>query len=185
MLSRAYLPWPHEEGATEFDNINMAKFLPMSDKRLEQFCKETAADENLQKMSSIILSRWPEEKDRIPAQLHAYYNVRDEISVQDGLIFKGAKIEVLKTMRQEIMSRIHSSNMGVESCLRRAKRIFVPAWNVSGGQGHYLQVWNLSEAWYWPTERDSHEPWGTNASMAKGWHRPFQSRYSTSMIYVC
>ena len=54
MLSRAYLP--HEEGAAEFDNINMAKFLPKSDKRLEQFHRETAADETLQKMSPIFLS---------------------------------------------------------------------------------------------------------------------------------
>ena len=47
--------------------------------------------------------------------------MRDELTVQNGLIFRGQRIVVPRRLRSEMKKRIHSSHLGAESCLRRAR----------------------------------------------------------------
>ena len=54
----------------------------------------------------------------------------DEISLHNGLLFKSQRVIVPKTMKSEILSRVHSSHQGIVSCLRKAKDIvFWPEMN--------------------------------------------------------
>jgi hypothetical protein len=48
LLSRSYLPGTPEPNLGEFEHINMARFLPISDERLSEIREATAADETLQ-----------------------------------------------------------------------------------------------------------------------------------------
>ena len=52
-----------------------------------------------------------------------FWNYREEISLHSGILFKNQRVIVPKTMRPEILSRIHSSHQGVASCLRKARDI--------------------------------------------------------------
>ena len=54
-------------------------------------------------------------------QVMPYFIVRDELSVQDGLILRSERVAVPQALRQDIKQRIHSSHMGAESCLHRAR----------------------------------------------------------------
>ena len=57
----------------------------------------------------------------MPHQLAFYFNTRNEYSVQDGLIFKGDRLVIPHSLRPEIREAIHSSHIGVELFLRRAR----------------------------------------------------------------
>ena len=57
--------------------------------RLARLKGETAQDETLQALAKVIKVGWPEDKDRIPLDIRAYHNVRDELTVENGLIFRG------------------------------------------------------------------------------------------------
>ena len=46
--------------------------------------------------------------------------MRDKLSIQDGLIFKGKRVVVPRASRSELLKRIHSSRLGVNGCLNRA-----------------------------------------------------------------
>jgi len=50
-----------------------------------------------------------------------YWLYQDEISVHNGVLFKNHRVIVPKLLRAEILSRIHSSHLGAESCLRKAR----------------------------------------------------------------
>ena len=50
-----------------------------------------------------------------------YYSVRDELSIYDGLVFKGERLVEPQTLRAEIKKELHASHAGVEGCLRRAR----------------------------------------------------------------
>ena len=129
-LSRAYLPSTDHPQMAEFEQVNMASFLPISDLRLQEIRNETEKDETLQILKSVILQGWPPERSDAPAQVTPYYSVRDELSVQDGLIFRGERVVIPKVLRGDIKQRVHSSHMGAESCLRRAREcIFWPGMN--------------------------------------------------------
>ena len=57
----------------------------------------------------------------LPEQLSPYYSYRDELAVQDGLIFKGERVIIPLSLRKEMKEKIHSSHLGIEGCLRRAR----------------------------------------------------------------
>lgn len=53
--------------------------------------------------------------------------MRDELGVVDGVIVKGEAIFIPKMLRAEMKSRLHSSHLGYDSMMRRARNtIFWP-----------------------------------------------------------
>ncbi len=75
----------------------------------------------LQQLRKIIQQGWPASKSEIPGVLYAYYDFRDELTIQDELVFKGPLIVVPAPMRKEMMAIAHATHIGVEGCMRRAR----------------------------------------------------------------
>ena len=94
LLSRTYLSNTDHEEAKEFEHINMASFLPISDQRLQEIRRETDKDKTLQILKSVILQGWPAERKDAPVQVTPYFSIRDELSIQDGLVFRSERVVV-------------------------------------------------------------------------------------------
>ena len=82
---------------------------------------ETAQDETLQALANVMKVGWQEEKNRILLDVRAYHNVRDELAVENGIIFRGQRWVVLSSLCQEVIQKLHSAHMGIEACTRRAR----------------------------------------------------------------
>ena len=61
--------------------------LAVSEERLKQIQEATARDETSTELKKVILEGWPETKHKILSLIKPYYGVRDELAVQNGLIF--------------------------------------------------------------------------------------------------
>ena len=59
----------------------------------------------------------------MPSPIREYWLYRDEISVHNGVLFKNHRVIVPKLLRAKILSRSHSSHLGAESCLRKARDV--------------------------------------------------------------
>ena len=118
MMSKSYLPADDQETSNEFEVVNTVQFLPMRQARVQKIQLETARDETLQLLK---VKGWPEDRSKIPTLLTPYYSMRDELSVYDGLVFKGERLIVPLGLRAEIKKDIPVSHAGVEGCLRRAR----------------------------------------------------------------
>ena len=101
----------------DLDNISLADIVNISDKSLPAVREHTATDESLQTLRTNILNGWPEEKDCVPTGIKQYWAYRDELSAQNGVLFKGNRIIIPKLLRHEMKMRVHSSHLGVKSCL--------------------------------------------------------------------
>ena len=66
-LSRAYLPSTEHPTGADFEHINMASFLPVSDQRLQEIRTETEKDDTLQILKSVILQGWLAERNAVAA----------------------------------------------------------------------------------------------------------------------
>ena len=99
----------------------MMKYLPVSEGRLLLIQQDTEADESLQVLKAVIQKGWPEHKSNVPGIISPYFNMQDEMSIQDGLTFKGERVVVPRASRSELLRRIHSSHLGVNGCLNRAR----------------------------------------------------------------
>ena len=123
-LSRANLP----DKETEMDNIlvNVIDFVAVAPTRYKQF-QECTANE-LNELYQIILKGWPDTKLETPHSVRAYWNIRDELSVTDGIIMKGLRITVPPSMRQDMLKQIHESHLGITKCKQRAREaLFWPS----------------------------------------------------------
>ena len=120
MLSRASLPFECDDN-DDLEFVHMVNYLPISEERINEIRTETRKDHSLQCLAEIILKGWPEEKKFAPELTHPYFDMRDELTLQDGLIFKANAVVIPKSLRADMKARIHSSHLGTESCLRRAR----------------------------------------------------------------
>ena len=130
MMSSSFLPADNQGTPNEFEVINAVQFLPMRPEKIQKLQLETSKDETLQLLKATIVEGWQEDRSKLPPQLTPYYDVRDELDVYDGLVFKGERLVVPQGLRAEIKKDIHVSHAGVEGCLRRAREsVYWPGMN--------------------------------------------------------
>ena len=118
-LSRAYLP--DTDGSDKFSQIHIVEHLCAGANRIQKIRSETSEDEALQQLRSTIQHGWPETKDTVPNLVLPYFNIRDELSIHDGLVYRGERIVIPVSLRSQMKKIIHNSHLGIESCLRRAR----------------------------------------------------------------
>jgi hypothetical protein len=117
-LSRAPL-----RGEPQQDRVHHVFHTPLKKDRLEQVKLATLADENLTVLKSVILKGWPASKQDVPTAVTAYFDYRDEMTVQDGIVLRGERIVIPETLRKDIKERVHAGHLGINSCLRRAREL--------------------------------------------------------------
>ena len=91
------------------------------DDRLEQIRLATAADEALNEVMKMIAEGWPEDKGLLPAPAKPFHTYNDELTIQDGIIYRNDRVVIPKSMHKEMLVKVHSGHLGINSCLRRAR----------------------------------------------------------------
>ena len=120
-LSRAYIPGNASVHAVTFENIDMTEGLSVSPSRLQELRDATASDCVLQKHIQVTLGGWPSQNSDTDLDVRAYYNVRHELTMQNGLVFKDNRIVVPTSVRKDIIATVHRSHQGIQGCIHRAK----------------------------------------------------------------
>ncbi len=130
-LSRAHLKsCQRSETEEETEHVHAMTFLPMSQVQFEELKKESTKDDTIQQLSATIISGWPDHKSKLPTNLHPYYSIRDELSVHEGVVFKGQRAVIPFTMRAKMKDKVHAAHTGIQGCLRRAREaIYWPGMN--------------------------------------------------------
>ena len=126
MLSQAYLPHTqsnHTDVFKELETINQAQHISMTDTTFQQLKTATGEDRTLQTLMGTVLKGWPETKRSTPENIHSYWPYRDEISVQDGILYRGSRVIIPQNMRALMLQKVHSSHQGVNACIRRARDV--------------------------------------------------------------
>jgi hypothetical protein len=139
-LSRAYLPesTKQQENIPEYqilkiqreqqlyeeiESINQMEYLRISDATSIQLQKETQTDTTLQTLKSVVLQGWPEDRSEVPANVKEYFSCKEDITLQNGVLYRGMQVIVPKALQANMMSKLHTSHLGVEATLRRARDV--------------------------------------------------------------
>jgi len=80
-------------------------------------------DESHQLLKLQIRNGWPILASQIPEELREFFTIADELSVYGDLVYKGPSVVVPVGAREHILERIHSSHIGINGCLRRAREV--------------------------------------------------------------
>ena len=128
---------PLDEFEVSDMNVKVHHLIRITPAKMEEFKEETAKDETLQLLSSQVIQGWPDSAKKIVPALKPYWPLRDDTSVEDGLILLGSRVIVPESLRGNILHQIHGGHFGIEKCKVRAKSCV-----------------------YWPSEIPS-RPWQT------------------------
>lgn len=92
-LSRAYLPLtPTRKIFDEVENINALDFANVSKPTQALIQGATATDSQCQHLAMVIKNGWPNSRDEVPIPIREFFNFLEEMTVQNGVIFKGQRI---------------------------------------------------------------------------------------------
>ena len=105
--------------ATEIENINLAE---NNDKKIDKIKRKTQEDPVLQMLIGAIVQGWPSSSNAVPQDIRPYANVKDYLTVQNGVIFNGDRIVIPQSMRKEIIRDIHTAHSGIEACINTARQ---------------------------------------------------------------
>ena len=77
--------------------------------------EKTELGEGLQQLKHIIKIGWPETKE-VPSEIGRYFDFREELSIQDDILFKGNRVIVPVELRPHMIKQVQAIHLGIESC---------------------------------------------------------------------
>ena len=127
-LSRAPLPMPSvakTDGYSVFrielsENEHNERLKPDTECDLQ---RATLQDSSLQKLSAAVITGWPSDRNLLDDDLKPYWTFRDELSVYNGIVYKGNQCVIPTSMQSTMLERIHANHMGAESNTRMARQV--------------------------------------------------------------
>ena len=126
-LSRAHLP----DQAPEIPQLYAVKsidFLSVSKEKHEEIKKKT--QEELTPLKDTILKGWPDSKTNVEPVAKPFWDSRAELTVSDGVIYKGMRIVIPPSLQGYMLKLIHESHMGIVKCKQRGREVmYWPAMN--------------------------------------------------------
>ena len=87
---------------------------------LLRIVQETAADHELCILKNIVFNGWPESRSEVLQLCLKYWNFRNEISIDNGILLKGSHIIIPKAIQPTILQQLHVVHQGTEKTKNRA-----------------------------------------------------------------
>ncbi|XP_059061669.1 uncharacterized protein K02A2.6-like [Achroia grisella] len=102
---------------TLYENVEASSIM------LNKIKEESIKDVVLNKVSDYYFTGWPSNKRDVTSLIKPFWNVHNEIHVVNSILFKGDRVIIPDSLRNEMLSRIHEGHLGVEKCQRRAREV--------------------------------------------------------------
>ena len=95
--------------------------LPVTNPKLAQIREMTSDDLILSRSMDYTIKGWP-AIHQVPPNLREMYSVRNNLTVIEGMLFYQNRIVIPTTLRNEMLTRLHSGHMGVTKTHMRAQQ---------------------------------------------------------------
>ena len=110
------------EDEEDFIPVHMlTEEIPADSARIEDFRNATAEDTTSGLLMQVVANGWPEVKKDCHPFLLDYWTLREEISAENGLLFKGHRLIVPEKLRDRVLKTIHEGHIGFEEMQLRAR----------------------------------------------------------------
>ena len=84
---------------------------------------ETVKDSVLGKLRNYIMNGWPKHRSSCDTALKEYWPVLNELSVHDGIIFRGNRILIPSSLRYKFLLKLHEGHLGQNKCKSKAREL--------------------------------------------------------------
>ena len=157
----------------------------MTNVSLDQFKEHTSKDPVMRQLHTYILQGWPSKQTDCIEQLRSYHTFKEEMSVVDGLAFKGQRLVVPETLREKVLAVLHRAHMGITKTIERARQTFF--W--VGISKDINRVCSTCDTCLRYASKQTKEPIGNVQDISEAWHSCatdlFEFKGCTYIIISC
>ena len=90
--------------------VNFLQYSSIEEKGRDEVLQETNKDPEFQAFKHAISTGWAVKRSQIPASLHPYWNFRDELTIESGILIKNSKVLIPETLKQKYLRQIHQGH---------------------------------------------------------------------------
>lgn len=91
--------------------------IPANETCLEKVRGSSALDATLQQLAQYVHHGWPKQKAHCDPRVQQYWTDYANISLEDGILFRGIQMIILTAMWPEFIKKLHEAHMGEEKSL--------------------------------------------------------------------
>lgn len=127
LLSRDYLK-DSSDRCDEFVNevvhcVGLYTNVLISDRKKQLIEVATKEDEILQEVINYMYHGWPKNKNNLSDRARLYYKLKDDLCVENGLLFLNERVVIPTKIRKEILNDLHVGHFGIEKTKSRARQV--------------------------------------------------------------
>ena len=104
-------------------NIDSEDGQPITDLQLSAISDAGNNHPAYQQLKEMLSTGFPEERSQLPPDLHPYWDVRQDLSVDQGIILLGQRLVIPAPLRPSVLRSLHASHQGETRTLRRARQV--------------------------------------------------------------
>ena len=101
--------------------VDFLQYSSIKERERDEVLQETNKDKELQSLKHYISTGWPAKRSQIPVSLQPYWNFRDELSIESGILMKNSKVLIPETLKKKYLKQIHQGHQGIKACRSRAR----------------------------------------------------------------
>ena len=80
---------------------------------IKEIQQASSQDVHFQQLKTFIIAGWPHTKDELHTDIRLYWLYRDELAVLDGVILKGRCIIIPNSLKQQLLTQLHTNHLGI------------------------------------------------------------------------
>ena len=110
----------HDSDDARSKAVPIADFTRFKSITMKQIASETASDMQLVQLKDCIVDGFPTSKHECTELMHDFYDYRESLSITNGVVLKDKHIVIPINLRDDAMSTLHRSHMGIVKTKERA-----------------------------------------------------------------
>lgn len=99
----------------------LTAFVNASPGKLDEYREATAADETLRMLRLTVHNGWPAYYKSLKPEIRHFWAYRSDISLEDGLLYKGHALIVPASLRSNTLEALHEGHWGKDKTTLRAR----------------------------------------------------------------
>ena len=89
---------------------------------IEKLKDSTQRDPILTTVYQLTQQGWPHQRRHVPRLARRYWDFRDELSTDDGMLLKGPRLIIPRELQEEYLSRLHKGHLSASKVQENAKQ---------------------------------------------------------------
>ena len=89
---------------------------------IETLRETTCEDPVLSMVYQLVQHRWPKERRRVPNVAKYYWDFRDELSTDEGLLLKGPSLVIPAALRENYLQHLHKGHLSSSKTVLNARQ---------------------------------------------------------------